>query len=215
MHPLAFLLILPCPQHAQVLEARQRARLKEAESTVAKRLAWSKAQCARAGGGGGSGGGEGGKGPFDHVVSNVDDRGQVGWRLLIYKFGFHARAQRQSLQLVLQLLERCCWENQHMLGVSSIAKHTHTIANALSHNPGVSFSQGGDQLPEPHHPQQAAGAARLCAGLFRPHRAQQVCVRLCVVCVRECLVFYPLLHQCASPSAMLRACSGLARVPPT
>jgi len=93
----------------KVLEQRQRQRLKETDSTIAKRLAWSKAQCARAvAGGGGSGStGEGGttggsgtvgsgaKGAsssaalaavgsssnaYDHLVMNVDDRGQVrGW----------------------------------------------------------------------------------------------------------------------------------------
>ena len=51
------------------LVARERARLKEAESTVAKRLAWAKAQCARAAGEA--------RAAFDHVVANVDDREQA------------------------------------------------------------------------------------------------------------------------------------------
>lgn len=52
------------------LAARQRARLKEAEQTMAKRLAWAKAACARVAGKA--------KGVFDHVVANVDDQEQVG-----------------------------------------------------------------------------------------------------------------------------------------
>lgn len=52
----------------QVLEARQQARLKEADSTLAKRLAWSKAQCARP---------AEAKSVFDHVVANTDDQSQV------------------------------------------------------------------------------------------------------------------------------------------
>ena len=60
-----FFCVPPC---AQALEQRQRSRLKEAGSTVAKRLAWAKAQCARP---------AEAKAAFDHVVANVDARDEV------------------------------------------------------------------------------------------------------------------------------------------
>lgn len=57
-------LYLGLPAWQQVLEQRQRARLKEAESTLAKRITWARAQCARAT-------------AFDHVVANGDDIEEV------------------------------------------------------------------------------------------------------------------------------------------
>jgi hypothetical protein len=61
--------LLPQPPTCQVLASRQQQRLKEADSTLAKRLAWCRAQCAR----------PAGEAPaaFDHVVPNGDAAGAV------------------------------------------------------------------------------------------------------------------------------------------
>lgn len=59
----------------------------------------------------------------------------------------------------------------HQLGAAYLMSQT-TLAFCL---PGIPWSEGGHQLPEPHHPQPLEGPARLRAGLLRPNCTQQVC----------------------------------------
>lgn len=117
---------------ADVLAQRQKQRLSEADSTLAKRLAWAKQQVAKSSA----------AGLFDDIIANTSLAEVLGGRLA-------AAAGVCPVGIGLRCGAACA-HNIGCLGAGLV--DCADLAPA-----GLCSPEGGDQQAEPHHPQQVGG----------------------------------------------------------
>jgi hypothetical protein len=152
---------------AEVLAARQKQRLCEDASTLTKRVTWAKQQMAKSSA----------PGLFDAVIPNTslsEVRAATATQDNTLGNALHC-----DTPTCITACHTCCggcrlWSPCCLACCLILIRGCTASAAGVAAATGICCAERSHQHAEPHHTQQAARAACLCAGLLRPHTTQQV-----------------------------------------